>query len=206
MNDETKVNILKCIESLEKFSCFIKNEYYHEVKNVIKSLNNIVSLSCCKENDNFFKFINIINSNYLELDIIRWLYLINDEKIRYLIKKYIKTEDFENKYTKKIFEIFDTIKIIDNKLDAYFQLKNIFKDDEKMLFVIEEMFRRRIPEERALELSLNTIQKFLDKKFIKERELIKEKIQTSNLNDLEIINLLKEFDKLKNEHIVVTID
>lgn len=137
----------------------------------------------------------------LEFDLLRWLLLVGKEKeeVPLLIAKYIQSDHFFIPIAKKIYEI--AIKSFIEKKECDFLSLLIEIDEKEGPSYLEEILNKKINKERYLKYVQETIQKMLDRDWLKRSEEIALKIKICSEESL--LDLMKQLDFIKKNRPVV---
>jgi DNA primase len=132
----------------------------------------------------------------LEKDLLRWLFVMGGEKevilkvaINNLTKDIFKTESCRRLYEKYI-QIYADKGVVD-----LLSFANNFSEEEEAFF--SSMLSKKINREKSEEIFIDTVQKVLDRKWLQEREEIKQRIQSGTCNEAEVMELARKFDEIK---------
>lgn len=133
----------------------------------------------------------------LELDLLRWLILMGEEKPEILIfaKQHLNPSLFWVPICRSLFEAICMLSDDKVKLTSFELLSYIEEKDGIDCF--EEIYNKKINREKAYEKVKETVQKILDRQWLHTREEIKMKIHSGNLSSEEVLESIKEFDALK---------
>lgn len=143
-------------------------------------------------------FENINYDHALESDLLRW-FLFGSGKEEYFLaiaKKNLMPAFFRCPLCQKLYD--RILKSFDDgkKLDLFDLAENI--GEEEALF-LKEILGKKINFEKAEELFISTIQKILDRRWLEEREAIKNQIHSGMLSQEEAFVLAKKFDDIKKK-------
>ena len=72
-------------------------------------------------------------------------------------------------------------------------------DDVEQQMILSDILKKKVNREKAEEGFLMSIQRILDRYWMEKRESIKQKIQNANLEETEVLELVKKFDSIKNQ-------
>lgn len=148
-----------------------------------------------------------INSDrILELDLLRWLFLLtkNRERLLGLAKNNLKPEDFHVAICRKMYLILWEALQKNEAIDAItFILK---MDDPDGQSLITELLEKKINKEKAEEHFQETLQKILNRNWMELCEGVKMKIQSGQCNDDEALELVKEYHELRKNPPKLTIN
>lgn len=135
----------------------------------------------------------------LESDCLRWMVKIGEAQ-RYLIdwiRLNLKPSHFRNAAAREIFE-FTLNEKKSSRLDLHMSLKS--EEAQKLLLDIDG---KCINMEQAQEGVCETIQKILEREWMHQREAIRMQILSGSCSDDEVMGLMKELEKIKNQKPVV---
>lgn len=133
----------------------------------------------------------------LEVDILRWLYLVgqNSIKIVEMTRNNLKSEHFKTTICRRFFTFyFENCE--ENKSCDLLSLAISIEGAEDQL-LLSELLQKRINPERAEEGARETINKILHRYWLDEREKIKIQIQSGRFSEEEAIELAKKFDEIR---------
>ncbi len=122
----------------------------------------------------------------LELDLLRWLVLMDREDFFTTAKHYLGLAHFNVPACKQIYQA-----LLDGARDLLALAPEI--EDEQ---IVREILDKKINRERAEQQFIETVQKLVDRFCLDQRAQVKEKIDQGNHDDDTMIELLKEFDHL----------
>lgn len=128
----------------------------------------------------------------LEADLLRWLLVPHDERENTLalVKRNITNEHFFNVTCRRLYE-----EIIKNDALDLMQLTEQITNPEEQL-LLSEILKKRINREKLQEGIRETLQKILERYWLRKREQIKRAIHSGRLEEEELMRLAKEFDQL----------
>ncbi len=133
----------------------------------------------------------------LELDLIRWVTLLVKERpdLVALIRENIAPEDLHNGLCRESYQLL-LARIDEQQTIDPLALASC---SENMQQLLQDLMERRVNAEKAEELIEATIQKILDRNWMKEREEVRMKIQAGEGSSEEVMALLKTFSDLGNK-------
>lgn len=133
----------------------------------------------------------------LETDLLRWLLLMGQEQSHLvdLARMNLTKEHFHVPICRKIFEVY--MDHYDNQLSCDLLTLAIDLDDAEGQLVLSDLVQKKVNKERAVEQTIETIQKILDRNWMQRREEIKVQIQSGQCSDEQADELIKQFDDLK---------
>jgi len=133
----------------------------------------------------------------LETDLLRWLFLVGveNEQIVLLAKSNLHEEHFHVNTCKKLFQ--EYMKAYENKQPRDLLAFAIHLDDAEQQLFISEMLQKKVNKEKAYDQFILTVQKILDRHWMRERETIKMRIQSGKCTEDEALELAKRFDEIR---------
>ncbi len=133
----------------------------------------------------------------IEYDLLRWLILMKKEDQEYYewIFDHLKKEDFLLLHTQNLYELMKQIYFEGDTITPVKLAEKV--ESIEMQLVIAEILQKKVNIERKEEGIHETIQRILERNWLKEREKIKLKIHRGGLTEEEIMELAKQFDDLK---------
>lgn len=135
----------------------------------------------------------------LETDLLRWLILRPDPRLFEIAKLNVAPDLFRHPICKRIFEKFAAS---DGPRDLISLGSILEKAEEQTL--LAEIVRKKVNPDKAEEGLIEVIHRLLIRKWMEEREAIKQKIQSGACTDDEALKLAKVFDEIrKNQPTVV---
>lgn len=150
-----------------------------------------------KKND--FKTINV--NLILETDILRWLIFCHQRKeVVATIFHYVKEEYFYVEDCKNLFIACKERSSREKEALDLLQASSLVKD----IHVIELIVNKKINLDLTNNIFLESIQKILDRNWLKAKEEVKMLIHNKQ-NSEEVWGLVKQFDELQHQRIIVQI-
>lgn len=148
-----------------------------------------------KPNLNF----NINPGRILETDLLRWLILCCEKTpdVVFICEKNIKEEDLKDSDCKSVYRAFFHSKHQRQATDILSLAIDI--EEESAQTLLEEIYQKSIPQDRAFDGMQGTIQKILDRNWLEEKEAIKRAIHEGSQDQDEIFRLIKAYNQL-NQH------
>ncbi|MBS4168598.1 DNA primase [Parachlamydia sp. AcF125] len=133
----------------------------------------------------------------LECDLLRWMLLMGETHphLIEMVGLNLKVEDFSHAACGHLFTTF--LEGHQNQKAPDLLSLAIALDNEEGQTLISEILEKKINKEKAEEHFKETVQRILDRNWMKRREEIKMKIQSGQLSDDEALDLVKQFDELK---------
>ena len=135
----------------------------------------------------------------LEADLLRWLFLMGEScpELLSIAEVNLKPEDFRVNAAKGLYEKYLAAAKKGKPRDLL-TLAIDLDQAEQQLF-LAEFLQKRVNRDRATTCFLDTIQKILERNWMQKREEIKVKIFSGTCSEEEVLELAREFDKLKKE-------
>lgn len=127
----------------------------------------------------------------LESDLLRWLMLERNDEFNRLAFTHLEADDFKVRPCQAIFEALK----VDPGKDLFSISSNL--DDIEAKMILAELIQKKVNREKAKPLFLETLQKLLDRNWLRKREEIKIKIQSNQYSEEEVLSLIGQFDELK---------
>ncbi len=125
----------------------------------------------------------------LELDLLRWLILIN-EKFHKTTAQYLTEDHFWTPACRALFK-----KIMESNTVDLLSLAGDLEEPA----LLDEILKKKVNRERADGQFLETIQKILDRQWMQTREKIKMEIHSGKHSEDEVLKLAKQFDELRRK-------
>lgn len=138
------------------------------------------------------KTLNLNQDLILELDCLRWVFLLKNKVALDFLKNHLQKEDFLTSFCRELYQALDQEEFPD-LLTLASEMKS-----EKVQECLEELVSKRIPKERVDQYFPLSIQKILDRNWMRKREKVRLRLQSGRASDEEALRLAKEFDALKN--------
>jgi len=139
----------------------------------------------------------------LEMDLLRWLILKGGE-LPSLVKTanhYLTQDHFFNATCKEIFVSY--LEQVSKTEEFDFLSLMIDSQNEKTQDFIDQIMQKRVNQQKAEDLFLETVQKLCDRKWMYDSEQIKQKIHDHGRPQDEVLELAKEFDLHKKNRLEV---
>ncbi len=136
----------------------------------------------------------------LETDLLRWLILIKDDRLLEIAKLNVAPDLFRQPVCKRIFEKFSSS---DGPRDLISLGSILDKEEEQSL--LTEIVQKKVNPDKAEEGLVEVIHRLLIRKWMEEREGIKNKIQSGTCSDTEALKLAKVFDEIKKNQPTVVL-
>lgn len=142
---------------------------------------------------------NVDPDQVLETDLLRWLILQSDPRLFEIAKLNVASDLFRHPVCRRIFETF----ISSQGPRDLISLGSILEKEEEQR-LLAEIVRKKVNPDKAEEGLVEVIHRLLIRKWMEEREAIKQKIQSGTCTDEEALKLAKVFDEIrKNQPTVV---
>lgn len=141
--------------------------------------------------------IAIDPNKVLEMDLLRLL-LQGEERFEEVAKKYIQPEDFTTEPLRKLYMAY-----LEAEEKDLFSLMSEVQDVE-VEKCLDEICSKKVHVEKIRETFLLTVQKVVDRRWLKQREEIHRKIHQGGNSEERVLELVKEFDsitRLKVEYV-----
>lgn len=140
---------------------------------------------------------SIDSDRILETDFLRWLILAKEKGERYLnlARKYLKPEDLDSSVCRQIYSLYLT-KMNNNAPCELLELIIGIEDTDAQI-VLDELTHKKVNTEKADLHFKETLQRILDRNWMKKREEIKMRIQSGQCDDDEALALVKQFDEIR---------
>ena len=132
----------------------------------------------------------------LEADFLRWLFLMGEEYVRLveIAKNNISDEYLITDVCKKLYQKYLAAHENNEKRDLL-SFAHLLNEEEEAFFT--KMMVKKVNREKAEESFIATVQKILDREWMKKREKIKQRIHAAEISDVEALKYAKEFDDIK---------
>lgn len=142
---------------------------------------------------------NVDPDQVLETDLLRWLILQSDPRLFEIAQLNVAPDLFRHPTCRRIFETF----ISSQGPRDLISLGSILEKEEEQR-LLAEIVRKKVNPDKAEEGLVEVIHRLLIRKWMEEREAIKQKIQSGTCTDEEALKLAKVFDEIrKNQPTVV---
>ena len=122
----------------------------------------------------------------LELDLLRWLVLMDREDFYVTAKHYLTLAHFNVPACKQIYQA-----LLGGARDLLALAPDIENDQ-----IVHEILGKKINRERAEQQFIDTVQRLIDRFCLHQKQQVKEKIDLGTHDDQMMLDLLKEFDAL----------
>lgn len=133
----------------------------------------------------------------IEADLLRWLLLLGDSKpdLIDLVKLNITPESFYIPIMRNLYQTF--LNHHENNLPRDLMSLAIGLDDAEGVALMSHIMEKKVNKERADQHFTESIQKILDRNWMRASEVIKMKINSGQSSDEEATELVKQFNALK---------
>lgn len=136
--------------------------------------------------------IEIDPNRILEIDLLRWLLLMDNSKFKTVAANNLKPEDFFVPQCRKIYTVYQN-----TPMPSLLTLALELDEGEAEVF-LNEISSKKINREKAESQFLETLQRILERNWMIQRESIKNQIQSGQLSDERVTELVKQFDAIKS--------
>ncbi|OGN55223.1 MAG: DNA primase [Chlamydiae bacterium RIFCSPHIGHO2_12_FULL_44_59] len=135
----------------------------------------------------------------LEADLLRWLFLMGEScpEMVAIGKTNLQPEDFRLASARNLFAKYLKLAEEGSPRDLL-KMAIDLEQTEQQLF-LAEVLQKRVNPEKALPCFTETIQKILERNWMQKREEIKMRIFSGTCSEEEVLELAREFDKIKKE-------
>lgn len=139
---------------------------------------------------------NINPDRIMESDILRWLLLTREKTPQYvnLSRQHINPEALKEAACQQLYR---TILQQAEQEGPQDLLSLAIDVDEECQSLISEILAKKVNKEKTDQHFEESLQRILDRNWMHQCEVIKNKIQSGHCSDEEVLNLIKEFDTLK---------
>lgn len=133
----------------------------------------------------------------LEADLLRWIFLMGEmnPKLIAIAKANITQTHFRTAAARILFEKY-LLAVQENQPRDLLSLAIDLQDPEHQLF-LSDVLQKKINRERAESCMIETVQRVLDREWMREREEIKSKMYSGAKTEEEVLELARKFDQLK---------
>lgn len=133
----------------------------------------------------------------MEADLLRWLLLMGNEKPQFVerVGSQLTNEHFCDPACRGMFEAYMRSFSANEKCDYLSLAIQTGESDGQAL--LDEILNKKVNKDRAEQHFSEAIEKILTRNIMAKREAIKQKIQSGNCSDDEVLALVKQFDELK---------
>ena len=144
-------------------------------------------------------FSEIDPDRILEADLLRWLFLMGEmvPELLQIAAKNLKPEHFRTTPGRALYEKYMAASL-ENKPKDLLSLAIDLERAEEQLF-LAEVLQKKVNRERASICFTETVQKMLERHWMREREEIKLQIYSGKLSEAEVLELAKKFDEIKRQ-------
>ncbi|MEI8365585.1 MAG: DNA primase [Parachlamydiaceae bacterium] len=134
----------------------------------------------------------------LESDILRWLLLMGQDRPDFveLAKLNVKPSDLLSPQCRSVYQAYIECCTAKGSCDLL-SLTITLGDDEAQLF-ISEILEKKTNREKAEEHFCESIQRLLDRNWMKKRDEVQMQIQSAQCSEEEVFALIKQFDSLRS--------
>jgi DNA primase len=152
-------------------------------------------------------FLNVDADLILEMDVLRWLLLLDDKKaiIAPIYKKYLSEDCFQNEACRALFNTY--IKSFDEKKPSdLLSLAIDLNQSSAAQEMLNQILQKKVNREKPFEGICHSIQKILERQWMQKREEVRIKILSDKHSEDEVLQLAKLFDEIKKNPPKVVID
>lgn len=144
-------------------------------------------------------FSEIDPDRILEADLLRWLFLMGETipELLQIAAKNLKSEHFRTAPGRAIYEKYMAASL-ENKPKDLLSLAIDLERAEEQLF-LAEVLQKKVNRERAVLCFTETVQKILERHWMREREEIKLQIYSGQRSEAEVLELARKFDEIKRQ-------
>lgn len=135
--------------------------------------------------------IEIDPDRILEADLLRWLILEKNPDFDELAVKHLNLDDFKVRSCRQVYEAYLNTDV----KDLIGLTSHIDSLEAKLL--LADLIQKKVNREKAELHFKETLQKILDRNWLRKREEIKIKIQSNQYSEEEVLDLVREFDELR---------
>jgi DNA primase len=138
-------------------------------------------------------FTDIDPDRILEADLLRWLLLMGQAmpELFNIAANNLKPDHFRVAAGRAIYE-----KVLRDQPKDLLSLAIDLDNPDQQLFMAE-VLQKKVNRDRALPHFLETVQRLLERQWMREREEIKMKIYSGGCSEAEVLELARKFDHLK---------
>lgn len=150
-------------------------------------------------------WLQIDPDKILEGDLLRWLLLSGEKRaaIIQLVKANLQESDFKNDHCKLLYQKILLVGQSQENWDTLALAAEVGDHDAQAL--LDELLRKKINREKALEHVEETVKKLLERNWMHQRESIRLKLESGTCSEEEEMQLLQEFIALKRPEAIKTL-
>jgi DNA primase len=150
-------------------------------------------------------FSEVDPDRILEADLLRWLLLMGETApaLVAIAEANVQPTHFRNSAGRALFEKY-LAAVRSGQPRDLLTLAIDLEQAEQQLFLVE-ILQKRVNREKALALFIETVQKVLERHWMREREEIKLKIYSGHCSEEEVLALARQFDQLKRQRPQVSV-
>jgi DNA primase len=133
----------------------------------------------------------------LETDFLRWPFLMGEQQPEFveLARANIQKEQLRVPACQNLYAVYLKSYAEETPRDLLSLVMEL--GDESGQEVLSVLMQKRINRDRGKDQLIETMQRILDRNWMQERERIQMQIQAGDLNDDQVIELMKTFDEIK---------
>ncbi len=135
--------------------------------------------------------VEIDPDRILEADLLRWLILEKNSCFDELAFRHLSPSDFKVRACRQVYEAYQNSDV----KDLISLTSHIDSVEGKIL--LADIIQKKVNREKAEVHFRETLQRILDRNWLRKREEIKIKIQSNQYSEEEVLQLVQEFDELK---------
>lgn len=136
----------------------------------------------------------------LETDLLRWILLKKDPRLYEIAKLNIAEDLFQNPLCKKMYRSI----IQKQEPTDLIGLGSILENEEEQK-LLGEIIHKKVNLQKAEEGVIEVVHRLLIRRWMEEREAIKNKIQSGTCSESEVLQLAKAFDAIKKNQPTVVL-
>lgn len=136
--------------------------------------------------------IEIDPSRILEIDFLRWLLIMDNTKFKAIAANNITPQDLHVPQCQKVYTIYQ------NTAQPSLLTLALELDEGEGEAFLNEISNKKINREKAETQFIETLQRLLERNWMIQRESIKNQIQSGQLSDEKVTELVKQFDAIKS--------
>jgi DNA primase len=144
-------------------------------------------------------FSEIDPDRILEADLLRWLFLMGETipDLLQIAARNLLSEHFFTAPGRALYEKYMAA-ALENKPRDLLSMAIDLNQAEQQLF-LAEVLQKKVNRERAALCFTETVQKILERHWMREREEIKLKIYSGQASEAEVLELARKFDEIKRQ-------
>jgi len=141
----------------------------------------------------------------LELDLIRWLVLLGEEKPAWiqLAEGHLTADHFWVPVCKSLYGAYMEAVEKNTPRDLFSLFIALEREDADAC--MQEILEKKIKREKADLLFVETVQKLVDRQWLRQGEEMRKEMQSGKYDEQQLLELLKRFDSLKKNRPVIAV-